>query len=258
MVEQGRKENGVANMKKCKWSVLKRQNDGKQLNLEIEDQLYIDKVIRYLNSHRNGMMETEIVRKDLIGLAAEAKEEGKSLEVKLGSVKEFGETLAFAGKEEKQKERLYYFFWQLGWAYLCVPIFMLAVYGIWKLITIVLGFEFQFENIRFNLPFSLCYLILPPLFSIYEVFFKYYFILSGKIGKVLGVVETGLPFLLLFGMSYLVRSNFNFNQLPGGNIYVPNAFWILFEALIAVIYIYGRYKFFESAEKTAEKYHLEM
>ena len=96
MVEQGRKENGVANMKKCKWSVLKRQNDGKQLNLEIEDQLYIDKVIRYLNSHRNGMMETEIVRKDLIGLAAEAKEEGKSLEVKLGSVKEFGETLAFA------------------------------------------------------------------------------------------------------------------------------------------------------------------
>ena len=130
MVEQGRKENGVANMKKCKWSVLKRQNDGKQLNLEIEDQLYIDKVIRYLNSHRNGMMETEIVRKDLIGLAAEAKEEGKSLEVKLGSVKEFGETLAFAGKEEKQKERLYYFFWQLGWAYLCVPIFMLAVYGL--------------------------------------------------------------------------------------------------------------------------------
>lgn len=44
-------------------------------------------------------------------LAAEAKEEGISLEQKLGSVKEFGETLALEGKEENQKERLYYFFW---------------------------------------------------------------------------------------------------------------------------------------------------
>lgn len=101
----------MTDMKKCKWSILKRENEAKQSNLEVEDQLYIDKVVRYLNSHKNGMMETEIVRKDLIGLAAEAKEEGISLEQKLGSVKEFGETLALEGKEENQKERLYYFFW---------------------------------------------------------------------------------------------------------------------------------------------------
>ena len=245
-------------MKKCKWSVLKRENDGKQLNLEVEDQLYIDKVVRYLNSHKNGMMETEIVRKDLIGLAAEAKEEGISLEQKLGSAKEFGETLALAGKEEKQKERLYYFLWQIGSAYLLAPVIILAILAFGKLIAIVLNFEFQFEKIRFNLPFSLCYLVLPPLFSIYEVFFKYYFILSGKIGKVLGAVETGFSYLLQFGMCYLPMSKFSFNQMPGGNIYIPNIFWIVFELLIAVIYIYGRYKFFEFAEKTAEKYHLEM
>ena len=140
-------------MKKCKWSVLKQQNDGKQLNLEVEDQLYIDKVVRYLNSHKNGMMETEIVRKDLIGLAAEAKEESISLEQKLGSANELGDTLALAGKEEKQKERLYYFLWQIGSAYLLAPVTILAVLVFWKLITIVLSFEFQFENIRFNLPF---------------------------------------------------------------------------------------------------------
>lgn len=120
----------MTDMKKCKWSILKRENEAKQSNLEVEDQLYIDKVVRYLNSHKNGMMETEIVRKDFIGLAAEAKEEGISLEQKLGSVKEFGETLALEGKEENQKERLYYFFWQLGWVYLCVPIFIFAVHGI--------------------------------------------------------------------------------------------------------------------------------
>ena len=245
-------------MKKCKWSVLKRENDGKQLNLEVEDQLYIDKVVRYLNSHKNGMMETEIVRKDLIGLAAEAKEEDISLEQKLGSAKEFGETLALAGKEEKQKERLYYLLWQIGSVYLLAPVIILAILAFGKLIAIVLNFEFQFEKIRFNLPFSLCYLVLPPLFSIYEVFFKYHFILSGKIGKVLGAVETGFSYLLLFGMCYLPMSKFSFNQMPGGNIYIPNIFWIVFELLIAVIYIYGRYKFFEFAEKTAEKYHLEM
>ena len=59
-------------------------------------------------------------------------------------------------------------------------------------------------------------------------------------------------------MCYLPMSKFSFNQMPGGNIYIPNIFWIVFELLIAVIYIYGRYKFFEFAEKTAEKYHLEM
>lgn len=142
--------------------------------------------------------------------------------------------------------------------YLLAPVIILAILAFGKLIAIVLNFEFQFEKIRFNLPFSLCYLVLPPLFSIYEVFFKYYFILSGKIGKVLGAVETGFSYLLLFGMCYLPMSKFSFNQMPGGNIYIPNIFWIVFELLIAVIYIYGRYKFFEFAEKTAEKYHLEM
>ena len=56
-------------------------------------------------------------------------------------------------EEEKQKERLYYFLWQIGSAYLLAPVTILAVLVFWKLITIVLSFEFQFENIRFNLPF---------------------------------------------------------------------------------------------------------
>ena len=63
----------MTDMKKCKWSILKRENEAKQSNLEVEDQLYIDKVVRYLNSHKNGMMETEIVRKDLIGLQQRQK-----------------------------------------------------------------------------------------------------------------------------------------------------------------------------------------
>ena len=52
---------------------LKKENNAKALNLEIEDQRYLDKVTAYAVNQGVGMMETEIIRKDLIGIAEEAK-----------------------------------------------------------------------------------------------------------------------------------------------------------------------------------------
>lgn len=60
-------------MKKNIWKQLKKQNDGRQLNLEVPDQKYIDKVTAYAINQGVGMMETEIIRKDLIGIGFEAK-----------------------------------------------------------------------------------------------------------------------------------------------------------------------------------------
>lgn len=236
-------------MKKCKWSVLKAQNDGKELNLEVEDQRYIDKVIRHLNSHKNGMMETEIVRKDLLGLAAEAKEEGVTLEQKIGPVKEFGETLAVEGKDEDQKERWYYFLWQIGIIYMIVPVVLFIEIVILKF----MGSEL--EEVRFNVPVSLALLLLPTLLEVYLVFFRYRFILAGRMGRIFGVVETCIPYLLMIGVIYFRP---NFKQMPGGNLYVPDAFWVLFGALAVGAYVYGRKKFFGFAEKIAENHHLEL
>ena len=49
-------------MKKNIWKQLKKQNDGRQLNLEVPDQKYIDKVTAYAINQGVGMMETEIIR----------------------------------------------------------------------------------------------------------------------------------------------------------------------------------------------------
>ena len=57
-------------MKKNVWKELKKENNAKALNLEIEDQRYLDKVTAYAVNQGVGMMETEIIRKDLIGIAA--------------------------------------------------------------------------------------------------------------------------------------------------------------------------------------------
>ena len=52
-------------------------------------------------------MEAEIIRKDLIGMAGEAKKEGKLLNQRLGDVKEFAKDLATEGKRGNRKDRVY-------------------------------------------------------------------------------------------------------------------------------------------------------
>lgn len=71
-------------MKKNIWKQLKKQNDGRQLNLEVPDQKYIDKVTAYAINQGVGMMETEIIRKDLIGIGFEAKKGRRTFGTKVG------------------------------------------------------------------------------------------------------------------------------------------------------------------------------
>ena len=67
-------------MKKNIWKELKKENDAKALNLEIEDQRYLDKVKSYAINQGVGMTEMEIIRKDLIGMAEESQKNGERLE----------------------------------------------------------------------------------------------------------------------------------------------------------------------------------
>ena len=90
--------NGVENMKKNIWKELKKENNAKALNLEIEDQ-------KYSINQGVGMTEMEIIRKDLIGMAEEAQKNGERLEKSLGDVKEFTENLVKEGRQEGKKTR---------------------------------------------------------------------------------------------------------------------------------------------------------
>ena len=111
-------------MKKDIWKQLKKQNDGRQLNLEVSDQKYIDKVTAYAVNQGVGMMETEIIRKDLIGMGLEAKKEGELLEQRLGDVGEFARELVDAGKADNRKEEKYYFIQSTGFVYLFAGVLM--------------------------------------------------------------------------------------------------------------------------------------
>ncbi|WP_242948572.1 hypothetical protein [Blautia sp. Marseille-P3201T] len=66
-------------MKKNIWKELKKENNAKALNLEIEDQKYLDKVKSYAINQGVGMTEMEIIRKDLIGMAEEAQKKWRAI-----------------------------------------------------------------------------------------------------------------------------------------------------------------------------------
>lgn len=63
-------------MKKNVWKELKKENNAQELNLAIEDIGYVNKVVVYAASHGVGIVETELIRKYLIGMGLEAKIEG--------------------------------------------------------------------------------------------------------------------------------------------------------------------------------------
>lgn len=136
-------------MKKDIWKQLKKQNDGRQLNLEVSDQKYIDKVTAYAVNQGVGMMETEIIRKDLIGMGFEAKKEGELLEQRLGDVGEFARELVDAGKAENRKEEKYYFMKDVGFWYL--------VLASTSLLLVLIMNVFELSRGKMNLGvFSLC------------------------------------------------------------------------------------------------------
>ena len=81
-------------MKKNLLQQLTEANNLDELNLGLDmtDIQYIRSVTAYAVNQGVGLMEAEIIRKDLIGMAGEAKKEGELLNQRLGDVKEFAKT----------------------------------------------------------------------------------------------------------------------------------------------------------------------
>nr|WP_297932563.1 hypothetical protein [uncultured Blautia sp.] len=60
-------------MKRNAWKKLKKENNGSKLNLTVEDIGYVNKVCTYAESHGVRLIETQLLRKELIGMGLEAK-----------------------------------------------------------------------------------------------------------------------------------------------------------------------------------------
>lgn len=65
-------------MKKNRWQQLKYDNENKQWKLEPENQETLEEIIRFLYHEKVGMMESELIRRDLISMAQEAEKTEKN------------------------------------------------------------------------------------------------------------------------------------------------------------------------------------
>lgn len=126
-------------MKNNAWKKLKKENNGSELNLTVEDIGYVNKVCTYAESHGVGLIETQLLRKDLIGMGLEAKKEGVLLEERLGAVEEFAENIVLEGKREDHKEQIYTWIQGMG-----IGSILLA--GFHGLLVIVIGFTLFLRN----------------------------------------------------------------------------------------------------------------
>ena len=100
-------------MKKNRWQQLKYDNESKQWKLEQENQETLEEIIPFLY-RKVGMVESELIRRDLISMAQEAEKNGEKLKTRLGDIEAFSRELASERKKSCKEERLYYSLWKTG------------------------------------------------------------------------------------------------------------------------------------------------
>ena len=239
-------------MKKDIWKQLKKQNDGRQLNLEVSDQKYIDKVTAYAVNQGVGMMEIEIIRKDLIGMGFEAKKEGKLLEQRLGDIGEFARELVDAGKADNRKEEKYYFMKGVGYWYLVLASTSLL------LVLIMNAFELSRGKINLGV-FLYALLIFPWFISLWDLHILGRFALKKWYGVLVAIVAVltiwGVNILEIIVPGSLARTMEEY--IPFFGVKISDGCYFLLFLLGVILYWYGKKKFTELTEQVAKEQHIE-
>lgn len=239
-------------MKKDIWKQLKKQNDGRQLNLEVSDQKYIDKVTAYAVNQGVGMMETEIIRKDLIGMGFEAKKEGELLEQRLGDVGEFARELVDAGKAENRKEEKYYFMKGVGFWYLVLAVSALL------LVLVMNTLELSREKMNLG-GFLYALLMFPWIISFWDLHILGRFALKKWYGVLVAIVAVltiwGNTILEIIAPGFLARTMEEY--IPFFRVKISDGCYFLLFLLGVIFYWYGKKKFTEITEQIAKEQHIE-
>ena len=151
-------------MKKNLLQQLTEANNLDELNLGLDmtDIQYIRSVTAYAVNQGVGLMEAEIIRKDLIGMAGEAKKEGELLNQRLGDVKEFAKDLATEGKRGNRKDRFYSSLETVGLIYLLGGLVVFVMY-------FLIGEMEALESGFFNLMYLIWLLLFPWLIALWNL-----------------------------------------------------------------------------------------
>lgn len=212
---------------------LKSKNRELSASLYNADYHYIEKIIRYACSNGIGILESEIIRRDLIGMGLEAEKLGESLEHRLGNAAEFAKELTSGIKETSKTEKFYYGIWQVG--------LMLSI------VTAIYTFLFGMHK---N-PISLIFLIGFSLFAVLYYFYGTY--ISDRLNFSGKWYLTVLDFILLIGVFTLFHLIMDYTRdfgllLPGYTLFILLGIGI-------ALYIAGRILFEKRAAKIARENH---
>ena len=240
-------------MKRNIWKQLKKQNDGRQLNLEVLDQKYIDKVTAYAINQGVGMMETEIIRKDLIGIGFEAKKEGEPLEQRLGDVEEFARELVDAGKAENRKEEKYYLMKSVGLWYLVLASSALLLVLFMNTLNLLRG--------QMNLgAFVYALIAFPWIISLWDLHILGRFALKKWYGVLFAIVAVltifGNNVLEIIAPGFIARTMEE--HVPFFSVKISDGCYFLLFLLGVVLYWYGKKKFTKITEQIAKEQHIEL
>lgn len=187
---------GGVPMKKNRWQQLKYDNENKQWKLEPENQETLEEIIRFLYHEKVGMMESELIRRDLISMAQEAEKNGEKLKTRLGDMEAFARELASERKKYCKEERLYYSLWKTGKYLYILWISLAGIIFVNALSMIRAGLDPGIaEGVNF-LFIPYCILLAFLIYS-YDIYVQNLFPLKGTGGKVLrGILVVGFLFLL--------------------------------------------------------------
>lgn len=215
--------------------------DELNLGLDMTDIQYIRSATAYAVNQGVGLMEAEIIRKDLIGMAGEAKKEGERLRQRLGDVKEFAKGLAEEGKRENRKDRFYVYLENIGLLYMVCAIFFLA------------GEAGILRNVSFH-PMDLLWVLVYPCFlALWDIYMYGRFALMRKFETIFSLISV----ILLMLPSILFRYIWK-DAMPFSKMALPNWVLLALAGLGGVIYWYGKTKWNAMMEKIARQHHLKI
>lgn len=224
-------------MKENKWKKLKKHNDLEQDKLQDENQSYIGKVVKILCVKNMSLLEIEIIRRDLIGMATETQMVGESIEKRLGEPTEFARNICNENKEMKKSELLYLSMQQFG---------EIAV-------IMTLGFGYLAGMFFSSVPMSLIFWIFltVAIAIVYKWAVGNRFVFEKGVKKWGENICSGVVVIALVLLYWFLMKPYSTYMISGK---------ILWGILLLGIgtYIAGKILFINYVEKTAKEYHWEL
>lgn len=193
---------------------LKQGNIDESVKLKSENRRMIERMMSYLSTKKISLYELEVIKKDIIGMAVEAENEGVSLQEKIGvSEEEFADSISLETKGN-------------SWIEHCM---IIACYTL-LIASFIYFFEFAMEGFpeNYGITFENLFFIVAIIFyqEVIEKVFLKKFLYSKKRKQINAIIT--LIYMILFGLWIM---------MPTGEMFVIKGNGIIIGIILLVLTI---------------------